>query len=308
MSATEIAANAMPSSVNIKLHSSAMSFKSMKPAKGGFVAIGQNGDSASVIAKLSPDGSQVWATQCDNCGEFTSVATSLDGTEFAVGGHCSFDIDIRDGTGCVETKQEGNRFSGLDAAVTYFNSDGQKKWTKRYPTPHSSIQLLYPSDQVVVYEETWSITSTPDGGFVLGCGSGTHCSEVPSTLKTRCLRANMEKWQSLVTKLAADGTLVWQRVDTQDPDKPTADMGAENAVEYVTVNDDGTYLVTHDDTMGMGYSLLASDKTTAEKSTTTAGKVSGTSAATTKILTSSVVGSTFCLFTISMNIVVVFFV
>ena len=262
ITAAEIAANAMPSSVTIVTHTSAMSFKSMKPAKDGFVAIGQNKNDASVIVKLSADGRQVWATQCVDCGEFTSVATSLDGTEFAVGGHCSFDIDIRDGTGCVETKQEGNRFSGLDAAVTYFNSDGQKKWTKRYPTPHSSIQLLYPSDQVVVYEETWSITSTPDGGFVLGCGSGTHCSEVPSTMKTSCLNANMEKWQSLVTKLAADGTLVWQRVDTQDPDKPTADMGAENAVEYVTVNADGTYLVTHDDTNGMGYSILAADKPT----------------------------------------------
>merc|ERR1712187_855197 len=136
-----------------------------------------------------------------------------------------------------------------------------------YPTPQKSITLLTPAEQVFVYEETWSIASTSDGGFVLGCGSGTHCSEVPSKMQGKCRSAKMGSWQSLVTKLAADGTLVWQRVDTQDPDNPTADMGAENAVEYVTVNDDGTYLVTHDDTMGMGYSLLASDKTTAEKST-----------------------------------------
>ena len=46
---------------------------------------------------------------------------------------------------------------------------------------------------------------------------------------------------------------------TLTPENSIADQGAENAVEYVTVNPDGTYLVTHDDTMGMGYTLLASD-------------------------------------------------
>ena len=106
-----------------------------------------------------------------------------------------------------------------------------------------------------MYEETWSITSTPDGGFVLGSGSGTHCSEVPAEMRSKCLSANMESWQSLVTKISATGKLVWQRVDTPNENAPNP----ENAAEYVTVNADGTYLVTHDETLGMGFTLLASD-------------------------------------------------
>ena len=226
MTASEIAANSMPSSTVIKIHTSAMSFKSMKAAKNGFIAIGQNENGANTIVKLAADGSQEWATQCTDCGEFTSVATSKDGTEFAAAGHCSFDITKTDG--CVAVAKKGAEFSGLDAAVSYFNAQGVKQWTKRYPTPPDSITLLSRAEQVVVYEETWSIATTLDGGFVLGCGSGTHCGDgIPEgNLRTKCDNANMELWQSLVTKISANGTLVWQRVDTQDP-------GEENMVVVV---------------------------------------------------------------------------
>ena len=53
--------------------------------------------------------------------------------------------------------------------MSYFNSQGVKQWTKRYPTPQDSITLLTTDEQRVVYEECWSIASTLDGGYVLGC-------------------------------------------------------------------------------------------------------------------------------------------
>ena len=99
----------------------------------------------------------------------TSVATSLDGTEFATTGHCAgYDPDVTDFTGCTGGGS-GSRWTGLDGTVSYFNSNGQKQWTKRYPTPQDSVTLITPGQQRVVYEECWSIASTSDGGFVLGC-------------------------------------------------------------------------------------------------------------------------------------------
>ena len=67
---------------------------------------------------------------------------------------------------------------------------------------------------------------------------------------------------------------------TLTPENSIADQGAENAVEYVTVNPDGTYLVTHDDTMGMGYTLLASDTTTKPTTPTTSTKPTTTTKST----------------------------
>merc|ERR1712241_203928 len=69
-------------------------------------------------------------------------------------------------------------------------------------------------------------------------------------------KANMEKWQSLVTKISQNGDLEWQRVDTLKFD---SSFGSETACEYVTQFEDGHYAVTLDDENGMGYALLLPD-------------------------------------------------
>merc|ERR1719230_1635145 len=69
----------------------------------------------------------------------------------------------------------------------------------------------------------------------------------------------MEVWQGLVTKFWPSGEIAWQRVDTDQERDDVSPSGPANAVEYVTQNKDGTFLVTHDDTNGMGFRVLGKD-------------------------------------------------
>ena len=56
--------------------------------------------------------------------------------------------------------------------------------------------------------------------------------------------------QGLVTKFWPNGKIAWQRLDAEQDNGEVSPTGAANAIEYVTQNKDGTFLVTHDDTLG----------------------------------------------------------
>jgi len=249
ITAAEIAANSLPAAT-VQVFEDFAAFRHFAKAAQGFVAVGPTGSEGSSVGimKLNEDGTQDWSTDCTACGhQFTGVSTGQGGTTFYVSGHGSGDGSETDRSSSASVS------FGLDGKVSHFNSLGVHQWTKRYPTPAASVTKIPASDMRVVFEECWSIDATSDGGAVVGCGAGTHCGEAPSDWLSKCNAADMETWQSMIFKISADGTLVWLRIDAEPHSAAT---GPENAAEYASVNPDGTILITHDDTMGMGFATF----------------------------------------------------
>ncbi len=136
-----------------------------------------------------------------------------------------FDFDLAHDNGFIlggHTRTYTKVVGGWDAWLVKTDSDGNLQW-------HSSFGEPMGGDPLWIYDEAYGVRSTPDGGYVLACGTGVE----PENAEDDNNPNNF--WSSYVIKTNASGELQWEHIYKKD------DM--HNAAEYVNICKDGGYIV-----------------------------------------------------------------
>eukprot|EP00966_Prymnesium_polylepis_P295607 6826923-Prymnesium_polylepis.1 len=173
-------------------------------------------------AHFLPDGKVAALTTAD--GAFTSLTVLNGATNVAVWGPTNFysvhgegtDMKVSaDGNTIVISGQGAPSTGALAGRLTAASaSTGTHLWTTTFDSGGTPT---------LIYNECWGVGVTADGGYVVGCGTGIeNCEDSRNT--AACHAGNGDTragayprgasiWQSLVVKIDASGTLLWQRVD-----------------------------------------------------------------------------------------------
>lgn len=134
-----------------------------------------------------------------------------------------FDMDLTP-DGCVLAGHTtGDPNGGWDAWLVKVNRDGTRQWSQTYGQPLGGSPKQ-------IYDECYGVKATPDGGFVLACGTGVE----PENAKTR--KDPRSTWAAYVVRTDARGNKLWHHLH-HTPNK------GHNAAEYVALCRDGGYVV-----------------------------------------------------------------
>ena len=134
-------------------------------------------------------------------GEGTDMKVSADGTMLVIAGQGEHHVH---GQGSL-----AGRLTAVDAAT------GTRLWTTTFDSGGTPT---------LIYNECWGVAPTVDNAFVVGCGTGIEdclgirntddCAAGRGDLRPGAYLRGATVWQSLVVKIDASGTLLWQRVDS----------------------------------------------------------------------------------------------
>lgn len=136
-----------------------------------------------------------------------------------------YDIDLTSDNGFIlggHTRTYAKVKDGWDAWLVKTDSVGNLEWHKAFGEPLGG-------DPLWIYDEAYGVKSTPDGGYVLACGTGVE----PENVKDDNNPNNF--WSSYVIKTNAEGELEWEHIYKKN--------GMHNAAEYINLCDDGGYIV-----------------------------------------------------------------
>jgi len=159
-----------------------------------------------------------------------------------------FDFDLTADHGYIlggHTTSYGN--GGWNAWLVKIDGKGKLMWHKSFGEPLGG-------DPKQVFDECYGVKTTPDGGFVMACGSGIE----PDNTKGK--RDPRNTWAAYVIRMDAAGKLLWEYT------YHTPGRG-HNAAEYINLCRNGGYIVFLDsDTEGrmgeanFGFLRLAPEK------------------------------------------------
>jgi subtilisin family serine protease len=177
------------------------------------------------------------------------------------------DIAVADGDVVISGHRHAYQPNGakwLTGAASRVNaSDGARVWT---------TDVLAGGNRDLIFNECWSVAAA-SGGVVLGCGTGiedcngarntTDCHAGRGDLRPGAIARAPSVWQQLVAHVAANGDLLWQRVDSRrgEGDAPLPQMTAEaftsSASEWIVVSSDQDVFSISDESVGCGVLRLA---------------------------------------------------
>lgn len=251
LSAAQIQADTAPDAPTwSQTYAGSTTVKGARPvadATGGFIVLTASEDETATLIRTDDQGATLWTQSYPDRGEATDVAVvAVDGVVdgFAFIGH-------------------GGDGTTLDGFVTKVHTDGTVAWTKSFGDPIGGVGKfagLGAGNPALIYDECWGIQATSDGGLVTACGTGIEgCDNWPSgsDISTECQQDPRVDWRGMVTRFAADGALVWQRVDSFSP--PDGGEISSSASEYVALTSDGGILSVVDEAFGIGVLVLATD-------------------------------------------------
>jgi hypothetical protein len=136
-----------------------------------------------------------------------------------------FDFDLTPDNGFVlggHTRTYTAVEGGWNAWLVKTDSNGNLQWHKSFGEPLQG-------DPLWIYDEAYGVKSTPDGGYILACGTGIE----PENVREDYNPNNF--WSSYVIKTDATGELQWEHIYKKE--------GLHNAAEYVNICRDGGYII-----------------------------------------------------------------
>jgi len=136
-----------------------------------------------------------------------------------------FDFDLTQDHGFIlggHTRTWAKVKDGWDAWLVKTDSIGNMQWNKSFGEPLGGNPLW-------IYDEAYGVKSTPDGGYVLACGTGVE----PENVSEKDNPNNF--WSSYVIKTNGKGELQWEHIYKKE--------GMHNAAEYINICKDGGYIV-----------------------------------------------------------------
>ena len=135
--------------------------------------------------------------------------------------HC-YDMDLTKDGGYILTGHTTSLPSvGWDAYLVKVDRNGEKVWDRSFGEPLDG-------DPRKIYDECYGVRSTPDGGYIISCGTGIE----PEPYKDPSYWGD---WKIFVVKTDQDGNFLW--------DFTSKDFPGEKAGEYVEISKDEGYIV-----------------------------------------------------------------
>lgn len=135
-----------------------------------------------------------------------------------------FDFDITNDKGFIlggHTRTFAKVTDGWDAWLVKTDSAGNLEW-------HQSFGEPLGGDPLWIYDECYGVKTTPDGGYVMACGTGIE----PENVKTEDPN---NFWASYIIRTDKKGNLLWEHIYKRED--------IHNAAEYININRDGSYIV-----------------------------------------------------------------
>ena len=210
-----------------------------------------DGENAPHLARLDSQGNLLWEKTYPTRAEPTDVSVlANDGTltGFAFCGH-------------------GGKSSGLlDSYLTVVDLNGTIRWTREFGDPVGGVGKfagLSSGNPKLIYDESWGIQSTADGGMLVASGTGiegcdpwqgSDSNQTRIAILQECVSDPRTDWRGMITKFDANGTQIWQRVDSFMP--PDGGSASSSACEYVVLLSDGKILSVNDEAFGVGLLVL----------------------------------------------------
>lgn len=235
-----------------------MTVKGIRPIgdTGEFILLTSLVDSPHIpsLKRLDSTGNVLWEKTYPTRAEPTDVCVlSSNGkvTGFAFCGH-------------------GHMSAGtLDSYLTTLDLNGTVIWTREFGDPSGGVGKftgLSSGNPQLIYDESWGIQATADGGMLVASGTGiegcdpwqgTDSNQTRISILQECLSDPRTDWRGMITKFDANGTQVWQRVDSFMP--PDGGNASSSACEYVVLLSDGKILSVNDEAFGIGLLVLEAE-------------------------------------------------
>ncbi|MGB0591799.1 MAG: hypothetical protein ACPGU1_19140 [Myxococcota bacterium] len=168
----------------------------------------------------------------------------------------------------VDGVHQGYTFTGhggdkgtIDGQLTRVDLNGDVAWTQTFGDPAGGVgpfDGLGPGDPQLIFDECWGIQGLPDGGAIVGCGTGIEGCDVvtDSALEDLCKEDPRRTWRGYVVRFDEVGQSVWHRVDSFVEEG--ADDGVPDAAsEYIALLPDGGFLSIVDQGFGLGLMKLS---------------------------------------------------
>ncbi|MBA7521606.1 hypothetical protein ES705_13713 [subsurface metagenome] len=135
--------------------------------------------------------------------------------------HC-YDMDLTLDAGYILTGHTTSPPAvGWDAYLVKVDRYGEKIWDRSFGEPIDG-------DPQKIYDECYGVRSTPDGGYIISCGTGIE----PEPFKDTTYWGD---WRIFVVKTDSNGDFLW--------DFTSKDIPGEKAGEYVGICKDGGYVI-----------------------------------------------------------------
>ena len=247
LSPEQVAADSPPDSPTwSKTYGQHGTIKALRPLPstlGGFIFLLGSEGAPPVLMKTDDQGEPIWEQNYPGRFEATDVALHMPGGElqgYTFAGH-------------------GGEDGALDAQLTRVDLTGEVSWALSFGDPAGGVGRfagLDSGDPRLIYDECWGIQGLPDGGVVLGCGTGIEGCELISdgALRSQCASDPRRTWRGYVVRFDAEGEMLWHRVDSFI-EEGAEDELPDSASEYVALLPNGGFLSIVD--QGFGVGLLA---------------------------------------------------
>lgn len=164
----------------------------------------------------------------NNNMDFCLIKTDLSGnvewinTYGGMGDEHCYDMDLTLDSGYILTGHTTSPPAvGWDAYLVKVDRYGEMIWERSFGEPING-------DPRKIYDECYGVRSTPDGGYIISCGTGIE----PEPIKDTSFWGD---WRIFIVKTDGKGNFLW--------DFTSKDIPGEKAGEYVDICKDGGYVV-----------------------------------------------------------------
>jgi hypothetical protein len=161
--------------------------------------------------------------------------------------HCYDGKPTSDGGYILAGHTIGYGVANWDFWLCKIASNGTEEWVKTFGQPRGY-------DPAYIFDEGYSVAQTPDGGYIMGGGSGDEDSGY-SDCSSSCLCS--DNYVASLVKTDSSGNLQWMQA------YPCGSYTCDNALEYLDLTNDGGYIAFLDScSLGedmMVFMKLASD-------------------------------------------------
>ena len=217
--------------------------KAIHPVAGdtpGYILLVGHEDLDPTVVRTDDSGDILW--QRTYAGRFEATDLAL---HYRDGEHAGYTFTGHGGTAGT-----------LDGQLTRIDLEGEQIWAKTFGNPAGGVGPfagLDRGDPQLIFDECWGLQGLPDGGVVVGCGTGIEGCDLVSdeALRATCLQDPRQTWRGWVARFDGGGEMVWDRLDSfVEPSSP-ADA-ADAASEYVAFMANGSILSVVDQGFGIG--------------------------------------------------------
>ncbi len=226
----------------------------------GVIVLAHHEDAHPTLIRLAATGEIIWQQAYADAGEPTDLVVLDDNgvmSGFAFTGH-------------------GGTNESLDGFAIKVSPNGELQWKAVVGDPTGGVGQfagLGPGNPKLIFDECWSITTAPNGGMLLGCGTGIEGCDLwaeGSAIRQECDADPRKTWRAFLTRLDKDGAVVWQRTDSFQP--PNEDEVSSSASEFVSRTADGGWMSVVDEAFGIGIMVLTPESDSGSTGTEQGGE------------------------------------